>query len=92
MMIQAEVSLYPLRTDEIGVAIESFNGVLKDAGLAVHEAAMSTKLSGDVDEVFAALGEAFKHVANDHQVVLVLKASNACPSDDTANGKNADVR
>ena len=81
MMIQAEVSLYPLRTDEIGVAIESFNGVLEDAGLAVHEAAMSTKLAGDVDEVFAALGEAFKHVANDSQVVLVLKTSNACPPD-----------
>jgi len=91
MMIQAEVSLYPLRTDEIGVTIESFNGDLKDSGLAVHKAAMSTKLAGDVDEVFGALGEAFKHVANDHQVVLVLKASNACPSDG-AKGKNTDVK
>ena len=92
MMIQAEVSLYPLKTDKIGVVIESFNGDLKDAGLDVHEAAMNTKLTGNVDEVFAALGEAFKHVANDHQVVLVLKASNACSSDGEVEGKNADVK
>jgi len=91
MIIQAEISLYPLRTGEIGVAIESFNGALKDSGLAVHAQAMSTKLSGDVSDVFAALGEAFKHVANDHQVVLVLKASNACPPDDEAKGKNPDA-
>ena len=91
MMIQAEVSLYPLRTDEIGITIESFTGDLKDAGLAVREEAMSTKLAGDVDRVFAALGEAFQHVANDHPVVLVLKASNACPTGSNVEEKRTDV-
>ena len=33
-MIQAEVSLYPLKTDEIDIAIESFNGSLRDAWLS----------------------------------------------------------
>ena len=58
----------------------------------MHEAAMSTKLAGKVDEVFAALGKAFRHIASDHQIVLVLKASNACPSDSEMKGKNADVK
>lgn len=79
MNIQAEVSLYPLRTNELGAAIKSFNDVLENAGLTVHQGTMSTKLAGDADQVFAALGKAFEHAANERQVVLVLKASNACP-------------
>jgi uncharacterized protein YqgV (UPF0045/DUF77 family) len=79
MNIRAEVSLYPLRTDELGDAISSFNRDIQNTGLPVTEGAMSTMLEGGADEVFAALCEAFKHAAEKHGVVLVLKASNACP-------------
>jgi len=79
MNIQAEVSLYPLRTNELGAAIKSFNDILENAGLTVRQETMSTKLAGDADQLFAALGKAFEHAADGYQVVLTLKASNACP-------------
>ena len=80
MNIQAEVSLYPLGAPELGEAIDSFLGELENTGLTVHKGNMSSTLAGDVDEVFAALGKAFKAVANRYKVVLILKVSNACPS------------
>ena len=80
MNVQAEVSLYPLQTQEIGEAIDNFVNDLERAGLTVHKGNMSTMLAGDADDVFAAIGKAFKGVAGDHQVVLALKVSNACPS------------
>jgi len=43
-------------------------------------------LSGNVDGVFAAVGRAFATVADGGQVVLVLKASNACASGGAMEG------
>jgi uncharacterized protein YqgV (UPF0045/DUF77 family) len=92
MNIQAEVSLYPLRTSELSEAIDSFLGGLKDTRLTVREGNMSTMLTGDVDEVFSAVGKAFKRVANGRQVVLILKVSNACPSGEPIERRNTDVK
>lgn len=91
MNVQAEISLYPLRTNDLGHVIEMFLGKLSDAGLSVQQGNMSSMVSGEVDDVFAAVGIAFKNVANDKDVVLLMKVSNACPSDDTVEGMNADV-
>ena len=81
MNVQAEVSLYPLQTQEIGEAIDSFVNDLER---------MSTTLSGDGDAVFAALASAFTAVADGGRVVLVMKVSNACPSDGVAERMNTD--
>ena len=86
MNVQAEVSLYPLQTQEIGEAIDSFVNDLERDGLSVRKGIMSTMLSGNVGEVFAAMGRAFTTVADSGQVVLVLKVSNACPSDGAMEG------
>ena len=91
MNIQAEVSLYPLQTQEIGEAISSFVDDLERAGLTVRKGNMSTMLSGYGGAVFAAVGEAFGRVADGGQAVLVMKVSNACPSDGAMEGKNTDV-
>ena len=91
MNVQTEVSLYPLQTQEIGKAIDGFVGDLECAGLTVRKGNMSTTLSGDAEAVFAAVGKAFRTVADDGQVVLVLKMSNACPSDGAMEGENPDV-
>ena len=91
MNIQAEVSLYPLQTQEIGEAISSFVDDLERAGLAVRKGNMSTMLSGDGGAVFAAVGEAFGRVADGGQAVLVMKVSNTCPSDGAMERKNTDV-
>jgi len=79
MTIQAEVSLYPLRTEEIGIAIEGFVGSLEDRGLEVEPGPMSTRITGECTKLFAALGRSFAAVAGQCQAVLVAKISNACP-------------
>jgi len=91
MNVQAEISLYPLRTGELGQSIDSFLGDLEAAGLTVQPGKMSSTVSGDVDAVFSTIRTAFKAVAEDGQVVLVMKVSNACPSGNTVEGMNADV-
>jgi uncharacterized protein YqgV (UPF0045/DUF77 family) len=79
MNVQAEISLYPLRTDDMGHAIGRFLGALNAAGLKVEPGNMSSIVSGDVNAVFSAMDVAFAATAEDSQVVLVMKVSNACP-------------
>ena len=79
MNVQAEISLYPLRTDDMGHAIGRFLGALNATGLAVQPGNMSSTVSGDVNQVLSGVGAAFAAAAEDGQVVLVMKASNACP-------------
>jgi len=86
MNVQAEVSLYPLRTDEIGSAVTRFVDYLRRPGLALEIGPMSTRVSGNPGEVFDALGDAFGRLAAEHQVVLVVKASNACPANGVSGG------
>ncbi len=81
MNIQAEVSLYPLRTGELSGPIEAFCEALVQSGLEVQRGPMSTRVSGDCEGVFAGLGQAFARVAEANEVVLVAKVSNSCPED-----------
>jgi len=80
MNVQAEISLYPLRTEELGHAIGRFLSALNAAGLAVQPGDMSSTVSGDVNAVFSTMGAAFAATAEKGQVVLVMTVSNACPS------------
>jgi uncharacterized protein YqgV (UPF0045/DUF77 family) len=80
MTIQAEVALYPLKTDLVGKTMESFIERLKAHDLEVEPGPMSTRIAGDCAKVFAALAESFAKVASQYQAVLVSKFSNACPS------------
>jgi uncharacterized protein YqgV (UPF0045/DUF77 family) len=91
MTVQAEISLYPLRTQGLGRAVGSFLGELKAAGLTVTPGNMSSIVSGEGDAVFSTVGTAFKAAAESGQVVLIMKVSNACPPGDTMEGINADV-
>lgn len=79
MKIEAEVSLYPLRTAKLGRPIRSFVENLTKHGVSVDSGSMSSRIAGDASEVFAALFAAFTKVAEENEVVLIVKASNACP-------------
>ncbi|HOF19311.1 MAG TPA: YkoF family thiamine/hydroxymethylpyrimidine-binding protein [Phycisphaerae bacterium] len=92
MNVQAEISLYPLRTHHLGHAIGTFLGKLKAAGLTVAPGNMSSTVSGEIDAVFSTVGTAFQAAAGNDPTVLVMKVSNACPSGDTGEGANADAR
>ncbi len=81
MNIQIELSLYPLRTRNLSDPIKQFCESLKKNGLDVRIGPMTTSLSGEVSQVFDAVRRAFCEVGENRELVLLLKASNACPSD-----------
>jgi len=85
MKLQAEVSLYPLRTKELSKPIDAFCEALVRTGLKVEFGPMSTRISGELRDVFDAIQRAFMEAAECHQVVLTVKVSNACPN---PGGKN----
>jgi len=77
--VAAEVALYPLRTAHLGPAIQAFAAELEQTEVTVEVGQMSTIVQGDAEEVFAALSRAFSAAAAQHQVVMRLTVSNACP-------------
>lgn len=89
MVVQAEVSLYPLKTEDLNEAIGVFVSGLQSKPIQVTPGTMSTLVTGEMRETLTAICEAFTETAENHQVVLVLKASNACPSGRPPGGQDA---
>jgi uncharacterized protein YqgV (UPF0045/DUF77 family) len=79
MAISAQFSLYLLRQERLGPAIEEVLTAMKDHGLQVQMGPMSSLTWGEEEQVFAALKEAFCKSAEKGEVVWVLTLSNACP-------------
>lgn len=82
MKIQAEVSLYPLRQNDLTMPIQQFVENLKNNNIKVKSGPMSSIIKGDSQIVFQALQKAFEQVAKKYEVVLTVKISNACPEID----------
>jgi len=78
-VLSAQVSLYPLRAAHLGPAIEAFTKELQEAGLHVEPGPMSTLVVGEAEALFAALQRGFEAAAAEHQVVMQVTVSNACP-------------
>jgi len=79
MKVQAEISLYPLRQNDLTEPIQQFIESLKSNNLKVKVGSMSSIISGDSKIVFQALQKAFEQAAKKYEVVLTAKISNACP-------------
>jgi len=79
MNIQAELSLYPLRTERLDTVISRFIEQLEKGGLKPEVGAMSTVVSGECHCVFSAVERAFDICGSEGNIVLVFKAGNACP-------------
>jgi len=77
--ISAQVSLYPLRQENLSQPIEAVLDTFQAHGLHVEAGAMSSMIAGDDSTVFAALREAFHRAAEQGHVVMVVTLSNACP-------------
>ena len=80
MKIDAEVSLYPLRNADLSKPIGRFLGQLQETGLEVEPGPMSSHIAGECSDLFRALGDAFEKSAEEGDVMLVVKVSNACGS------------
>lgn len=81
MKAQVEISLYPLRTSNIGKPIGRSVELLRRNGLKVQVGPMSTQITADSNLLFAKLGGAFQDAASRGGVVLLSKVSNACASE-----------
>lgn len=79
MKIQAELSLYPLKTDLIESPVRNFIKELSKSGVSVVPGQMSTLVAGESEEVFRVVGECFEKACGTDKMVLVVKFSNACP-------------
>ena len=79
MEISAQVSLYPLRQERLSPAIEEAWKILEKNQLNVEKGRMSTIVDGEVDQIFAAVKEAFLRSAEKGEVSMMVTFSNACP-------------
>jgi uncharacterized protein YqgV (UPF0045/DUF77 family) len=79
MIVSAQISVYPLRQDRFGPAIEAVRASLADRGLTPEVGPMSTIAVGEDAVIFAALGDAFAKAAELGEVVMTVTVSNACP-------------
>ena len=77
-MITAQLTLYPLRTEHLGPAVDAALAAVRDTGLSVEAGRMSTTLAGPDEAVLTALRAAFQAAARHGEVVLVATVSNAC--------------
>ncbi len=77
--ISAQVSLYPLRRQDLRTPIGKAWEIFRSHDLEVQPGSMSTVLWGESSEVFAALREAFEAVGSEGDAVMVVTFSNACP-------------
>jgi uncharacterized protein YqgV (UPF0045/DUF77 family) len=79
MRVQAEVSLYPLKTGKLSGPVEEFCQVLRSHGLHIETGSMSTFIAGESKGLFDALREGFEVLAQRNEIVIDCKISNACP-------------
>jgi len=79
MKVQAEVSLYPLRTMTLTESIDRFVRRLRERGLEVQMGPISSSDSGECRAVFDGLSAAFEDSARRGDVAAIIKGGNACP-------------
>lgn len=91
MSASAQVSIYPLRQEHLGPAVEAVRRALERHGLEPEVGTMSTVVRGETDRLFEALREAFEGAAESGPVAMVLTVSNACPLGDPATDAVGDL-
>jgi uncharacterized protein YqgV (UPF0045/DUF77 family) len=80
MRIAVDISLYPLDADFIPPIKDFIERLNRNAGLRVETNAMSTQVSGEHDEVFAALAAETKtSFDSGRRAVFVMKVLGGVP-------------
>jgi uncharacterized protein YqgV (UPF0045/DUF77 family) len=82
MSVSAQISVYPLRQERIGPAVDAVRLELEQQGLEPEVGPMSTLVSADAERLFTALRDAFERASATGPVAMVVTVSNACPVDD----------
>jgi len=79
MFLAAQVSIYPLRQSRLSSAIDRALGIFEQHDLEVTPGPMSSVISGNDEELFAAIKEVFQQTSEQDEVVMIITLSNACP-------------
>jgi uncharacterized protein YqgV (UPF0045/DUF77 family) len=77
--LSAQISLYPLRQVSLSQTINAALDKLKSCDLSVTPGSMSTIISGQANEIWAGLYQAFSAAADQSEIVMILTISNCCP-------------
>lgn len=86
MRVSAQISVYPLRQQHLGPAVEAVRRALERRGLQAEVGPMSTLVMGETDRLWDALRAAFEAAAAEGDVAMALTVSNACPGVRGAEG------
>lgn len=79
--VGCQFSIYPLRQAEIGAPIEGAIRAARSAGCDVRVGNLSTLLSGNEDQVFAALRAAFRAAQRSGPAVMTATLAAGMPTD-----------
>lgn len=79
MKVSAQISLYPLKQEKLSPAIEDAWRIIEKYDISIQKGPMSTILTGDKEEIFNAVKEAFEKLSERGMIVLSVTFSNACP-------------
>jgi uncharacterized protein YqgV (UPF0045/DUF77 family) len=82
MIASAQISIYPLRQNRLGPAVEAVCAALVSHNLTPQVGPMSTLVVGEDAAIFEALAEAFAAAAGSGHIVMTVTISNACPTAD----------
>jgi uncharacterized protein YqgV (UPF0045/DUF77 family) len=76
-MICAEVSLYPLKTDQASNVISSSIDALGEQGVEYSVGSISTHLHGSEEQIWASLQQMFRNAQGSGEVSMVVTITNA---------------
>ena len=79
MFVAAQVSIYPIRQTRLSPAIDRAQAAFRAYDLTIQAGPMSTVISGEEQDVFRALADAFRGSASEAETVMTVTISNGCP-------------
>jgi uncharacterized protein YqgV (UPF0045/DUF77 family) len=70
MKVQAEISIYPLKTRDPTPIICEFIALLHSSSVKIEQGSMSTRVWGEYDDVTTAINAAYNEILKKHTAVL----------------------
>jgi uncharacterized protein YqgV (UPF0045/DUF77 family) len=81
-VVGCQLSVYPLRQDDIGVPIRDAIKAVSAEGCSVRVGNLSTLMTGTEDQVFAALRAAFRAAQRHGSAVMIATLAAGLPTDE----------
>jgi uncharacterized protein YqgV (UPF0045/DUF77 family) len=90
-VVGCQLSVYPLRQDDVGLSIRAAIEAARIEGCTVRVGNLSTLITGSEDQVFGALRAAFRAAQRPGSAVVVATLAAGIPSDELVAEIQEDV-